>query len=237
MNLGVTKILGIIGGIAPPSTIDYYRGVTSGYRARSEDDSYPRVLINSIDGNRFLAMVSSDEREPLVEYLVQELERLSGAGAVLGLFASNTPHVVFDEVAERSPMPLISIVEATAEVAEAHGYRKLGLLGAGITMDRDFYPRVFGRRAIAVVVPNADERRCVNERYFTELVEGQFRDETRREISEVIDRMVERDDIDGVILGGTELPLLFRGSGSPRIPTLDTTAIHVDSAIERLLSG
>jgi aspartate racemase len=230
------KTLGIIGGIAPPSTVDYYRQLTSRYRAADPGGSYPSILINSIDGERFLPMVAGGDRRQLVEYLLTELGRLARGGADLGLFASNTPHLVFDEVALESPIPLISIVEETAIVAEAQGLRKVGLLGARFTMEADFYPLVFARRGITVVVPEADDRSYVHDRYFAELVEGSLLDETRAGISAVIDRMKVRDDIQAVILGGTELPLLFRDGTPPTVPMLDTTSIHVEAAITRLLS-
>jgi aspartate racemase len=232
----LTKTLGIIGGIAPPSTIDYYRQLTSRYRAMSPDGSLPSILINSIDMKHFLTLLEDGERARLIDYLLGELGRLASGGADLGLFASNTPHLVFDEVALRSPIPLISIVEETAIVARAQGLTTLGLLGARFTMDGGFYPAVFARYAMTVVVPDPDDRAYVHERYFAELVEGSFRDETRAGMSAVIDRMRARDNIQAVILGGTELPLLFRDGPPPSVPTLDTTTIHVESTVARLLS-
>jgi len=228
------RTLGIVGGIAPPSTIDYYRQLVALYRDRTQ--RYPRIVIDSVDASAFLPLVTSGPRDGLIAFLVAELERLAAAGADVALFASNTPHVVFDEVQARSPLPLVSIVEAAADEAVARRYTRVGLLGAGITMESDIYPSVFLRRRIDVIVPEASDRRLVNDRYFAELVEGTFLDSTRAEISSIVDRMREREEIDAVVLGGTELPLLFRGSGLPRLPALDTTAIHVEAAIDALLA-
>ena len=133
-------------------------------------------------------------------------------------------------------MPLISIIESAADAAVASGYRKLGLLGARFTMNADFYPAVFGRRGIAVVVPEPADRDFVHERYFSELVEGVFLEDTRAGMSAVIDRMVAAHGVDAVILGGTELPMLFRDGPPAAVPLLDTTSIHVDAVIERLLA-
>jgi aspartate racemase len=232
------RTLGIIGGIAPPSTIDYYREITSRYRARSPEGRYPSLLIDSLDGTRFLPLVGdASARGELVAFLLAELERLARAGADLAIFASNTPHVVFDEVAASSPMPLISIVEEAATAAAAQGHRTLGLLGAEITMSGGFYQQVFERRGMRVVTPTPQDRAYVNERYFAELTEGVFLDDTRSGICAVVDRMVENDHVEAVVLGGTELPLLFRGTGLPRLPTLDTTSIHVDSVVTQMLSA
>ncbi len=230
------KRLGIIGGIAPPSTMDYYRQLIALHRAESPDGSYPSLLINSIEAAGFFRLLASGDRAPMTELLVREVGRLASGGADIGLFASNTPHLVFDEVAARSPIPLISIVEETAIVAEAQGFRRVGLLGARFTMERDFYPTVLARRGISVVVPDEDDRTYVHDRYFGELVEGVFRDETRDGIVAVIDRMHAKEGIEAVILGGTELPLLLRDQSAAPVPMLDTTAIHVAAAVARLLS-
>lgn len=227
--------LGVVGGIAPPSTVDYYRQLTARYRAANPDGSYPSIIIDSIAAHEFFALLESGDRGAMIELLVGELERLARAGADLALFASNTPHMVFDDVAARSPIPLISIVEETAKVAVARGYRTVGLLGARFTMDAGFYPAVLGRHGIAVVVPAAEDRAYVHERYFSELVEGRFLDETRDGMLAVMDRMRASDGIEAVILGGTELPLLFRDGPSAPIPLLDTTTIHVEAAIARML--
>ena len=230
------KTLGIIGGIAPPSTIDYYQRLTSRYRALSADRSYPSLLIDSIDAAQFFGLLEAGDRGAMADLLVAELERLARAGAGLGLFASNTPHMVFDEVAARSPIPLISLVEETARVAEERGFHRVGLLGARFTMEAEFYPDVFGRRGIIVVVPDADDRTYVHDRYFGELVEGIFLDETRVGIAAVADRMRARDRIDAIILGGTDLSVLFRDGGTLPLPTLDPTAIQVEGAVAWLLA-
>src|SRR5215218_11412056 len=106
------KRLGIVGGIAPESTIEYYRLIVAGYRARVTDGSYPPLVINSIDMNRMRGLIEAGELGQLVEYLLGELQRLADAGAEFAFFASNTPHIVFDELERRSPVPLVSIVRA-----------------------------------------------------------------------------------------------------------------------------
>ena len=147
-----------MGGIAPASTIEYYRAIVARYRTETQDGTYPPILVNSIDLKRVLDLVGAQKLAELVEYLVDELTRLARAGAHLGLLASNTPHLVFDEVRRRSPVPLISIVEATSRAARALGLRKVGLFGTRFTMQARFYPEVLARQGIRVVVPDPDEQ-------------------------------------------------------------------------------
>jgi aspartate racemase len=146
------KTLGIIGGIAPESTIEYYLSIVAGYRQHAGGQN-PSIIINSIDLAKMIRFVSANRLEELSEYLLVELQKLARAGADLGLLASNTPHIVFDKLQERSPMPLISIVEAACDAAAAARFTRVGLFGTRFTMQAGFYPSVFNRRGISLVVP------------------------------------------------------------------------------------
>ncbi|HEV7394814.1 MAG TPA: amino acid racemase [Burkholderiales bacterium] len=225
------KTLGIIGGIAPGSTIDYYRLLVARYRDMQPDGSYPSVLINSIDLKRVLDLVNAGTLNELTEYLGAEVGKLARGGADVALLASNTPHLVFEDIQRHSPIPLISIVEAACSAAQAAELRKVGLFGTRFTMHGRFYPDVFSRRDITVIAPSLDEQDYIHERYLTELVHEIFKPETRDGMMAIARRMQERDGIEGLILGGTELPLLLRKSASPDFPFLDTTAIHVERAL------
>jgi aspartate racemase len=233
---GASATLGIIGGIAPGSTIDYYRLLIERYRERRPDGSYPSIVINSINLVPLIEIVASGDRAKLVDHLLPELAVLHRAGAAVAFIASNTPHVVFDELHHRSPMPLVSIVEATAAEAQRQGYKKVGLLGTRFTMEGGFYPSVCAKYGVAVVVPSEADRAYVHDRYFAELVDGTFRRETREGMLAVMQRMQDTDGIDAVVLGGTELPMLFRDGRPTDLPMLDTTRIHVEAALDRLLA-
>jgi aspartate racemase len=141
---------------------------------------------------------------------------------------------VFDELAARSPVPLVSIVEACALDARRRGLRRLAMLGTRFTMEGSFYPTVCARYGIAVVPPNEADRAWVHERYVGELLKGEFREGTRRELISLVGRLRNKEGIDGVILGGTELPLLLRTPIIADLPALDTTALHVEAIVARL---
>ena len=231
------KTLGVIGGIAPASTIEYYRLIVTTYQARHPDGSTPPVIINSIDMQTMLRLIAADALEEVVGYLIGEVEKLARAGAEVGLFASNTPHVVFDALQRLSPIPLISIVEATYAVASSMRLTRVGLLGTRFTMQGTAYPKVFAPRGIAVVVPDESDQEFIHARYMGELVRGEYTPETRAGVVDAIQRLRERHAIDGLILGGTELPLLLRGVGEVGVPLLDTGRIHVEAAVDRMLAA
>jgi aspartate racemase len=230
--VGIT--LGIIGGIAPASTVEYYRALVDGYREH-RPEAYPSIITNSIDLARLLRLVADGRMKELVDYLGAEIERLARAGAGCALLASNTPHIVFDELRARSPVPLLSIVEAAAEAAASRGLHDLAVLGTRFTMQGAFYPEVFAPRGMAVRAPAEADVAYVHEKYMTELIPGNYLPETRAGMLRVIGRLVEAG-VDGVLLAGTELPLLLGDGESAGVPLLDTTRIHVRRALVELLA-
>jgi len=231
------KTLGIVGGIAPESTVDYYRSIIRVYREQAQDGTYPSLLINSIDVGKLLALAAANELDALTLYLVDALDKLAQAGAGLGLLASNTPHIVFDDVARRSSLPLISIVEAAREAAHGMGLKKLGLFGTRFTMQGRFYPDVFARSGIALSAPPPEELAYIHHAYLEELVNGVYLPATRDRLLAIAQQWKQRDGIEGIVLAGTELPLLLRDVSLPGLTFLDTTQIHVHAAVERMLKG
>ena len=230
-------IAGIIGGIGPESTIDYYRRIIATYRTRRPDGTYPRLLVNSIDLSEAVKLVESQQYDRLTHLLRDELDRLKRAGAEFAVLAANTPHLVFDQLSKVTSLPLISIVEATCNAVKLSGVTKVGLFGTRFTMANDFYYRSFHREGISLVVPGDDEQALIHERYMGELVNGVFKNETKQELLTIAARMHNHDRIQGLILGGTELPLILRDVDELRIPLFDTAQIHVDSIVDRLLAG
>jgi aspartate racemase len=230
------KVLGIIGGIAPESTVDYYRLIIASYREQKRDGSYPPIIINSIDMKKMLDLIAAKELVRVTEYLLSEVKKLAQAGADLGLLASNTPHIVFEDIQRRSPLPLISIVVAACEATKALGIKKIGLFGTRFTMQGRFYNEVFSRQGITLIVPDLDDQGYIHGKYMSELVNGIFLAETREGLLAIVDRLKEKHGIQGLILGGTELPLILRDAAGRGIPFLNTTRIHVESAVAKMFS-
>jgi len=229
------KTLGIVGGIGPESTLEYYRFIIASYRERKNDGSYPCVIINSINLKEVLKLLNAGQFPELAEHFVREIKKLAAAGADFALLAANTAHIVFDEVCRQSPIPLISIVQATCDAAKIRDLKKLGLFGTRFTMQGRFYPEVFSKEGIALAVPNQEEQAYIHDKYMSELIPGIFLPETRERLLAIVEALKKREGIEALILGGTELPLILRDATASGIPFLDTTKIHVESAIARLL--
>jgi aspartate racemase len=230
------KLIGIVGGIGPESTIDYYRLFISIYRERRPDGGYPPVLINSIDLAKALKLVSSGDLAGLAAYMLEEVRRLARAGATHGLLSSNTPHIVFDEIQRAAPIPLISIVETACRAAVERKLKRVGLFGTRFTMQGGFYQKVFAREGIGVVIPEPGDQEFIHDTYLNELVNGIVRTETRERYAVVARQMKARQGIEALVLGGTELPLLLRDAIDIGVTLLDTAHLHVERAVNELLS-
>jgi len=246
------KTLGMIGGVGPESTIDYYKNIIALYRERQRDGSYPQFVINSIDLKKGIDFMNANNLAGMANYLLEEIMKLLRAGVDFGIIAANTPHIVFADIASNSPIPLISIVETTCAAAKVRGLKKLALFGTKFTMQSDFYQKVFKREGIDLIVPESKDQDYIHEKYFSELVPGNFLPETRAGLLAIVDRMKAKIDppspnaspartygaagLDGVILAGTELPLILRGESHNGVALLDTGKIHCASAVAEMLS-
>jgi len=229
------KTLGLIGGTGPESTIEYYRLLVAKYREQADGHS-PPLIITSVDLKRMIELMNAGELATVADYLSAEFEKLHKAGADLGALTANTPHIVFDELKRRSPLPLISIVDAACDEVRARGLKTVGLFGTRFTMQAPFYPEVFSRAGLNLVLPNDQEQDYIHEIYLGELLKDVFLPETRTRLLQIADEMKRRDNIEAVILGGTELPLLLRDEDHNGLPLLDTTRIHVDRLVTEMLS-
>jgi aspartate racemase len=205
------------------------------FRARRADDSYPPIVINSVDLTTLVRSFEAGDLDAVVEYLARGIERLARAGADFAVLSANTPHIVFDRVLARSPLPMISIVEAACDAARDRGFKRVGLFGTRFTMQGRFYQDVFSKRDIAVLAPEPADQERIHDIYMGELVRGVFLPASRDRLLEIAARLRERQRVEAIILGGTELPLILRDDAGAAVPFLDTTMIHVRSIVTEML--
>ena len=226
----------MIGGLGPESTLDYYQRIIALYRERTGDEHYPEFIVVSVDLRKGLDFMDANDLSGMADFLLEAIGKLAQAGADFGIISANTPHIVFDDIAPRSPIPLISIVEATRAAAKARNLKRLALFGTRYTMQADFYQKVFAREGIELLIPDAHDQDYIHEKYFSELVLGRFLPETRTGLLAIVDRMRVTSDVNSVILAGTELPLILRDQDHNGMPFLDTTKIHCEAAVDEMLS-
>lgn len=223
------KRIGILGGMTPESTVTYYQHIVHSYQRRFGNHAFPEIVIYSVSFQQFEDWMEAGEWDAIARALAGGLRRLHAAGAEIGVIATNTMHLVFDRLERESPIPLLSIVDATARAIARAGVGSVGLLGTRFTMEKPFFVERLARRGIATIVPDPADREQVHRVIMKELSVGVLRDESRQAYLSIIDRLVARG-AQGVVLGCTEIPLLVRPEDTP-VPLFDTTTLHADEAL------
>ena len=231
------RIVGLVGGIGPESTLDYYRRLLDGYHERVDVGSHPRLLINSLDGGPLIGPLVAGDRQPMARAVSRALEQLAAGGAGIGLICSVAGHSAFEDVAPAAPIPLLSIVQATCRAAIAGGIRRPALVGTRVAVDGAYFARPFEAAGIELVRPNAGDAQWVHEVYLGELVRGVVSDGSRSRLLEILAGLRRDRGVDGLILGGTELSLLLPEPVVDGVPVLNAAAIHVAEAIDWLLGA
>ena len=231
------KRIGIIGGLGPEATVDYYKEIINVFKNENGDLNYPEIIIYSVNMSLFIGLMNAGKFEQATTYLSDRIENLRLAGADFAAISANTPHQLFDQIKERSAIPLISIVEATRAQAKKQGLKRPGLFGTGLTMNASYFPEVLKRDGIEVIVPGKKEKEVINQKLFSEIELGIFKDETREILIGIIETMVREQHIDSLILGCTEFPLILTAETYVGIPVLNTTKIHVESIAKYCLEN
>ncbi len=230
------KKIGIIGGLGPESTMEYYREIIKAFNTEHTSLAYPEIILYSANLNRFMKLAEGGHWPEVTTWLLEIVHSLQRSGADFAAIASNTPHIIFDELNSKSAIPLVSIVEAVCTKILDSGYKRPGLMGTGLTMKSDYYKKPLISNGISVVVPREKEQALIHNRLFSEIEFGIIKDSTRNELLSIAERMKDEDGIDSLILGCTELPLILPDSGFG-IPFLNTLTIHCESIISRCLGN
>ena len=225
----MAKTIGILGGMSPESTIEYYRHITRSYTERFGDYGYPEIVIFSVSFQPYVDLPAAGRWDLVADGLAQAARKLAAAGADFVVIATNTMHKVVDEIQAQIDIPILSLLDVVGDAITARGLGTVGLLGTRFTMESTFYQDALAKRGITVVVPDAADRETVNRVIYDELVAGEIRAESRAEYLAIIERLAARG-AQGIILGCTEIPLLVKPSDTP-LPLFDTTILHADAAL------
>jgi aspartate racemase len=227
------KRIGILGGMSPESTVEYYQYITRSYTERFGDYGYPEVIIYSVSFQPYVDWPGQDRWDLVAQGLSEAAQRLEAAGADFIVIATNTMHLVFDQVQASVSVPMLSLLDAVGDAILARGIKTVGLLGTKFAMVKGFYQDALAQKGITVLVPDEEDREYVNTVIYDELVAGQIHDESRAGFVAIINELTERG-AEGVILGCTEIPLLV-GEEDAGMPLFDTTVIHAEVALNYAL--
>lgn len=228
------KRIGLLGGMSWESSALYYQLINEGVRDRAGGFHSAPCLMSSVDFAVIEDMQKRGAWDEAGYMLAREAAALEAAGAECIVLCTNTMHKVAGAISEAVSVPLLHIVDVTAQAINAAGLTEVALLGTRFTMEEPFYADRMAARGISVLVPPVDDRRVVNEVIYDELVLGIVRDDSRSAYRTIIEDLVDRG-AEGVILGCTEIELLIGSHDSP-VPCFPTTRIHAQAAVDFALS-
>ncbi len=223
------KRIGILGGMSPESTTEYYQYITHRYTERFGDYGYPEIIIYSVSFQPYVDLPRSGRWDLVAEGLGQAARRLQDAGADFIVIATNTMHLVVEEVRAQVDIPILSLLDVVADAIQAKGLNTVGLLGTMFTMGNTFYQRTLEPRGIQVLTPQKEEQEYINRVIYDELVAGKILPESRKGYLDIIEKLAERG-AQGMILGCTEIPLLVKQTDTP-LPLFDTSLLHAEAAL------
>jgi aspartate racemase len=229
------KTIGIIGGMSWESTALYYKAINEGVRNRIGGFHSAKIVLASLNFHEIEALQAKGEWQAAAKILTNAGIGLKKAGADFLMIATNTMHIVADNVETGANLPLLHIADATAAKIKAQGQRKVGLLGTAFTMEKDFYKgRLETKHGIEVIRPSTNDRALVHQIIYDELCAGIIRDASRNEYLRIIDSLTSRG-AEAIILGCTEIGMLVT-EGDTIAPLLDTTRIHANAGVDLALT-
>lgn len=228
------KKIGILGGVSPESTITYYEYITREYTKRYGCHSYPEIIIYSASLQEIVDWQYQEQWDLIADKMIKVIRALEKAGVDFGLIAANTLHIVFDKVQQEISIPLINIIEVTAEAIKKEEIKTVGLLGTIFTMSKDFYKAGLEARGVSTLVPDRKDQEFVNRVIYEELIRGLVKPESKKGYVRVVKKLKEKG-AEGIVLGCTEIPLLIKEKDCG-VRLYDTTLIHAEKALNYAIS-
>jgi len=224
------KRIGLLGGMSWESTALYYRLLNQGVAERLGELHSADCVVVSIDFAPIAQLQADGRWDEAGRYLAEKARSLEAVGADLVLLCTNTMHLVAAQIQDAIDIPLLNIIDVTADAARQAGLSSLGLLATRFTMEQPFYRDRMRARGLEVLVPDVAGREVVHRIIYEELCRGIVTEDSRARIRDVIGEL-DAQGAEGVILGCTEIELLISPSDST-IPVLATTALHAAAAVE-----
>lgn len=224
------KKIGLVGGTGPESTLMYYKELNLRIDSLTDGKEMPDIAIESVNFRKAWNYVSSGRYGELTDYFSEKVTLLKRSDCDIIALTAGTMHIVFDDIEKKTGVSLISIPKAVCNEAVRRNYKKVGLLGTVFTMEKDYMKKDLINAGIEVFVPCKDDRELIAKRILEELELCIVKDTTLIEFNGIIDKMRKEHEIEAVILGCTELPLLLNDDNSV-LPCMDSVDIHIRELI------
>jgi aspartate racemase len=229
-----TKKIGIIGGLGPASTIEYYRDIIENYRKTYGDDCYPEIVIESVNMHEFISCIKAKDYQTLAEKIIRSIVNLEKAGAAAAAIASNSPHVAWDLLKDKVNIPVISILDATCDFIIEHRYQKVLIFATEFTMKNGMYGKALSNRNIDWVLPDEADIEILGNIIYPNLENGIVIAEDKERMIQIAEKNIEQYHCDALLLGCTEIPLMIKEK-DVSVPIINTAQIHIRKISDYLM--
>ena len=228
------KKVGIVGGLGPASTIDYYRDIIEIYRKVYGDDNYPEIVIDSINMSDIIGGITNNDFDRVATYLLHSISNLEKAGASFVAIASNTPHIVWDRIVNKASIPLISIIDATCNYIVRKNYSKVLIFATKFTMKNGLYSDALSKIGIDWILPKEEDIEILGDIIYPNLENGIVIAEDKVRMIQIAEKYIKKYNADSILLGCTEIPLMIKPN-DVSVPVINTTEIHIERICEVLM--
>ena len=228
------KTIGIIGGMSPESTVLYYQTINRETNRRLGGNTSAEIIMHSVNFEAIVQLQKTNDWAAAGHLLANSAAKLQTAGADFLLLATNTMHKVAPAIERAVRIPLLHIVDATAEAIKQQGLHTVGLLGTRFTMSDGFYTERMAAQGVNTIVPSEAEQNEIHRIIFEELCRNQIQAASAHYFQNVIGSL-KTQGAQGVILGCTEICLIVNAQNS-LLPVFDSTSIHVQAAVNAALA-
>ena len=225
------KKIGLIGGVGPVSTVNYYLELNRLYHNDFGVNEYPEIVIDSLSLNKVTTALADERYDIVCEILKKSADILRNAGADFVAICSNTPHIVLSQMVDELPLPIVSIVDANVQAVKNGGYKNVLVLGTLATMQSGMYQSVLAENGISSVTPSAEDQQTIADIIFPNLENGIVDPDERLEILALVEKYIAYQSVDAVLLACTELPLIIKPADLT-IPVIDTALVHAKEIYE-----
>lgn len=233
------KKLGLVGGLGPISTLDYYRLINERYRdivkPKSVAGDNPEMIVYSLNLGVAYEMVSASDWSSLADYQMSAVEKCIAAGADFCAIAANTAHIVFEEMVKRSSVPLVGMIDETCKYAKENGWKRILVFGTKFTMQSGLYENTGKKYGIECVVPDEPSQDIIQNIIFPNLEANIVDAGQKREILSLSNKLLLELDVDALVLGCTELPLIIK-EGELETRLIDAASCHIDAIVKQILA-
>ncbi|HEX6963853.1 MAG TPA: amino acid racemase [Lacipirellula sp.] len=235
MTASRSKRIGLVGGLSPESTVHYYEIICRRFNRRVGGLNFPEISIQSLNLQQLVELFEANDWEGVAAILLEALGRLQRAGAEFAAILANTPHNAYELIREASPLPILTIMDATSAALAGDGRRRIALLGTRPTMEYGFFQRHFAGQGIETFVPEVAERRELDRIIWEELSHGVINPASRTAAAAMMAEL-SASGAEAMVLACTELSLLIKPEVSS-CPLYDTTELHAQAILEFALGG